>query len=89
MRGAYIRKWPGRQVTGLYAIHPFDIFGVSTGASSPRSIHQEYIEKIDQELLVWALKRYGDNISQTAKMLDLPRSALRSKMDKVGIAEEG
>ena len=47
------------------------------------------MEKIDRELLVWALKRCSHNIGHAAKMLDLPRSRLRSKMEKYGIAEEG
>ena len=60
------------------------------GFDSGRPIpYQEYIEKIDRELLIWALKQCGHNISHAAKMLDLPRSTLRSKMEKYGIAEEG
>jgi DNA-binding NtrC family response regulator len=51
--------------------------------------YQEYMERIDRELLLQALRRCSHNISQAAKMLDLPRSTLRSKMEKYGIAEEG
>ena len=47
------------------------------------------MEKIDRDLLMWALKRCSHNISHAAKMRDLPRSRLRSKMEKYGIAEEG
>jgi DNA-binding NtrC family response regulator len=51
--------------------------------------YQGTMERIDRELLVWALARCQGNISQAAKALDLPRSTLRSKMEKYGIAEEG
>jgi DNA-binding NtrC family response regulator len=57
---------------------------IASGRSIP---YQETMERIDQELLVRALSRCEGNISQAAKFLDLPRSTLRSKMEKYGIAE--
>jgi len=51
--------------------------------------YQAYMERVDRELLEWALNRCGHNVSQAAKILDLPRSTLRSKMEKYGIAEVG
>jgi DNA-binding NtrC family response regulator len=64
--------------------------GWPVGLDSGRPIpYQVYMEKIDRELLLLALKRCSHNVSQAAKMLDLPRSTLRSKMEKYGIVEEG
>jgi len=36
---------------------------------------------------MWALKKTHFNTSNAAKLLDLPRSTLRSKMEKYGIEE--
>ena len=58
------------------------------GPGQPIS-YQDTMERIDRDLLAWALTRCEGNISQAAKVLDLPRSTLRSKMEKYGIAEEG
>jgi DNA-binding NtrC family response regulator len=51
--------------------------------------YQDYMERIEQDLIRSALKRCNHNISRAAKALDLPRSTLRSKMAKHGIAEGG
>ncbi len=71
-------------------------FGLG-GPSSPASIlpgrfpgegpgtrvpYQEYLETIDREIITRALARAGNNISATAKLLGIPRTTLRSKMDK-------
>jgi two-component system response regulator HydG len=64
--------------------------GLPAGLSAGQAIsYQDTMERIDRDLLVWALTRCEGNISQAAKALDLPRSTLRSKMEKYGIAEEG
>ena len=37
----------------------------------------------EQEIIEWALKKAGRNISDAARILRLPRSTLRSKLDKL------
>ncbi len=46
----------------------------------------QYIERKDREIIEWALREAGSNISQAAELLRIPRSTLRSKMLKYGIA---
>jgi DNA-binding NtrC family response regulator len=46
----------------------------------------QYIERKDREIIEWALNEAGSNISQAAELLRIPRSTLRSKMLKYGIA---
>jgi DNA-binding NtrC family response regulator len=49
--------------------------------------YREYTEQKDREILLWALKTSHFNTSHAAKLLELPRSTLRSKMQKYGIEE--
>ncbi len=46
----------------------------------------QYIERKDREIIEWALREAGNNISRAAELLRIPRSTLRSKMLKYGIA---
>ncbi len=46
----------------------------------------QYIERKDREIIEWALGESRNNISQAAELLRIPRSTLRSKMLKYGIA---
>ena len=46
---------------------------------------QEYIHSKEQEIIEWALNKAGQNISDAARILKLPRSTLRSKLDKLKI----
>ena len=46
---------------------------------------QKYITLKEMEIIEWALKKAGQNISDAARILKLPRSTLRSKLDKLNI----
>jgi DNA-binding NtrC family response regulator len=65
--------------------------GRLTPSSKPRTTlpYQETMERTDREIIRLALQRSAFNISRAAKMLDIPRSTLRSKLEKYGIAAEG
>ncbi len=47
--------------------------------------YEAYLEKVDRELIAWALARADNNVSAAAKLLQLPRTTLRSKIEKYGI----
>ena len=54
--------------------------------SSDGSLNYEaYLETVDRELIAWALSQAGSNVTAAAKLLQLPRTTLRSKMEKYGI----
>jgi DNA-binding NtrC family response regulator len=44
--------------------------------------YREYMQACEQKLLEWALAKAEGNISVAARLLGLPRSTLRSKLDK-------
>jgi DNA-binding NtrC family response regulator len=44
--------------------------------------YREYMTRCEQDLLQWALAKANNNISVAARLLGLPRSTLRSKLDK-------
>ena len=44
--------------------------------------YRDHMRRCEQELLTWALREADGNISVAAKILGLPRSTLRSKLDK-------
>ncbi len=44
---------------------------------------EEYIKNKEREIISWALQKTTNNISTAAKLLGLPRSTLRSKMEKM------
>lgn len=44
--------------------------------------YASFMRKKEEEIIRWALKQAGDNISKAAKILSLPRSTLRSKLEK-------
>ncbi|MCF6268555.1 MAG: sigma-54 dependent transcriptional regulator [Melioribacteraceae bacterium] len=51
--------------------------------------YSEYILEKDKEIIEWAIKKAKNNISLAAELLDLPRSTLRSKIEKMGKIREG
>lgn len=55
---------------------------LTPGFGSETDGYRSYMEKCEDELLQWALKKTSGNISAAAKLLDLPRSTLRSKLEK-------
>ncbi len=48
---------------------------------------QPYLQKQEKELIVMAIKKAGQNISDAARLLKIPRSTLRSKMEKLQITD--
>ncbi len=57
-----------------------DVQAAPAGGDLPS--FQEYMQACEDRLLREALARAGGNISAAAKLLDLPRSTLRSKLEK-------
>ena len=47
--------------------------------------YEEYLEAVDREFISRALKLAANNVSAGAKLLGIPRTTLRSKMEKYGI----
>lgn len=56
--------------------------GPSSSSDSGFTSYKDYMLQKDREILDWALEKAQFNTSQAAKILDLPRSTLRSKMEK-------
>jgi len=50
--------------------------------------YKQFMEEKDREIIDWALRKTRFNTSLAAKVLDLPRSTLRSKMQKYCIQEQ-
>ncbi|HEX9290932.1 MAG TPA: helix-turn-helix domain-containing protein, partial [Anaeromyxobacteraceae bacterium] len=69
-----------------------DVTGVLPGARKPRedrlregaSFH-ELVEEAEREIILAALAKNGDNVSETARVLGLERSHLYKKMKGLGI----
>lgn len=59
-------------LAGSAAVEPGDMSGRS---------YREFMQQCEQKILRWALDQAGGNISRAAKLLDLPRSTLRSKLE--------
>ena len=49
--------------------------------------YTEFIESKDREIILWALEEAHFNTSSAAKILRIPRSTLRSKMEKYAIGQ--
>ena len=45
--------------------------------------YQEFMSQKEWEIIDWALKKANNNVSLAAELLGLPRSTLRSKMEKI------
>jgi DNA-binding NtrC family response regulator len=48
--------------------------------------YEEYLEAVDREIITRALAQAANNVSAGAKLLGIPRTTLRSKMEKYGIS---
>ncbi len=44
---------------------------------------QAFLNSKEKEMIDWALKKVGQNISQAARLLNIPRSTLQSKLEKL------
>ena len=60
--------------------------GNAAAAADPESFGSfaEYIESCERDIISWAMRSSGDNISAAARRLGLPRSTLQSKLEKMG-----
>ena len=58
----------------------------SAGPSGPDPAafpgYRSYIQECEERIIQWALRKADGNISTAARLLDLPRSTLRSKLEK-------
>ena len=54
----------------------------STEDPSSDANYRDYMNQCEQRLVQWALAKADNNISVAARILGLPRSTLRSKLDK-------
>jgi transcriptional regulator with PAS, ATPase and Fis domain len=48
----------------------------------------KYILSKEREIIDWALNKAGNNVSGAAKILKIPRTTLRSKMDKLSMESQ-
>jgi len=55
---------------------------ISTEGPSFNANYRDYMNDCEQRLVQWALAKADNNISVAARILGLPRSTLRSKLDK-------
>lgn len=46
-----------------------------------------YIQKKEKEIINWALTKSDFNVSNAAKLLKIPRTTLRSKMEKLSMLQ--
>ncbi len=84
---------PGVSVTELFdtplrrSADPVDSIGadappISTEGPSFNANYRDYMNDCEQRLVQWALAKADNTISVAARILGLPRSTLRSKLDK-------
>jgi len=59
-----------------------DMPWISTEDPSSDANYRDYMKQCEQRLVQWALAKADNNISVAARILGLPRSTLRSKLDK-------
>ena len=50
--------------------------------------YNEFMKEKESEIIAWALKNTGDNITAAAELLGLPRSTLRSKLPPTNLKDE-
>ncbi len=54
--------------------------------ASGKIVYRDVMEAADRQLIQWALDRAGGRVAAAAQLLDLPRSTLRSKIEKYGLS---
>ncbi len=54
--------------------------------SDGKIAYRDVMETADRQLIQWALDRAGGHVTAAAELLDLPRSTLRSKIEKYGLS---
>lgn len=58
-----------------------------TAAAKPYPAYTQFIEQKGREIILWALEKTHFNASSAARILEIPRSTLRSKMEKYAIGQ--
>jgi DNA-binding NtrC family response regulator len=53
--------------------------------AEPYPSFDEYMRLKERDIIAWALARSGQNVTQAARLLDMPRGTLRSRLEKLGI----
>ncbi len=44
---------------------------------------EDYLNKKESDIISWALRESGNNVSNAAKLLKIPRTTLNSKLDRL------
>jgi len=73
---------PLRQSAGPADFTGAGVPSISTEGPSFNANYRDYMNDCEQRLVQWALAKADNNISVAARLLGLPRSTLRSKLDK-------
>lgn len=61
--------------------HSAEVYSLSTDEDYPP--FEKYMYDKEKEIIEWALKKASDNLTNAAKILQIPRTTLRSKLDKL------
>ncbi len=61
--------------------HTAEVYSLNTNEDYPP--FEKYMYDKEKEIIEWALKKASDNLTNAAKILQIPRTTLRSKLDKL------
>ncbi|WP_456439502.1 sigma-54-dependent transcriptional regulator [Caldithrix abyssi] len=85
--------------SGMESFDPFSLLpGVTSGKEQPLpensvffSYHSfnDFMAAKEKEIIDWAMKQTNNNISKAADLLKLPRTTLRSKLEKINRRKSG
>jgi transcriptional regulator with GAF, ATPase, and Fis domain len=70
----------------LEFLNPMGTLFIPLPEGNGRISYWEVIETADRGLIQWALEQSEGRVTTAADLLDLPRSMLRSKIDRYGLA---
>jgi two-component system NtrC family response regulator len=85
-----VERWlalPDHDLRDLLGVSPARLRAVPTAPPEVPIVagdsvdYREYMERCERQLLDWALARSGGNVSTAARLLQLPRSTLRSRLE--------
>ncbi len=82
--------------SGLDSFNPFELLPARSEQKQKEQASKDgatpfllpfnaYLAQKEREIIEWALKQTGQNVSKAAELLGLPRTTLRSKMNKLGL----
>ena len=80
--------------SGMDSFNPFELLPTHSpdkidagdtgkGAEESYGAFNEFMAAKEEEIINWALKKANNNISKAADLLQIPRTTLRSKLDKI------